>query len=949
MKNPYCRKKLSCLSKLFAYVVCLALLISSILPGLRVNASELQDLEGTDNVILDDMAEVDGLPSKEEPPLANIQVEESAPSSALPVPYDPQQQQLEGQNQAVASPAQANAGSAIYLNGQIGDDNNSGESPDQAVKTFDKARALAAANTQIQVINVTGTVVISGDISLSSTNAILQRDPSFSGYLLSVKSGTAVNLRDITIDGNSGGIVAAKSLIHSEGTLNILDNAVLQNNKLSDAKYYTYGGAIFCSGGIINMAGGSIQNNECNMGSGIYIDKNSTLQMTGGLIQNNRSEEGYKGVGGGIDCQDSSIAISGGMIANNTGNGPGGGIYCSNSTLTLNGGSIQNNSSSDGKIGFGGGVYCSGSSFVISGGAITGNTAWKSGGGIACVNSTIQMTSGTISSNVTDRSGGGIYFVGGSDHQILGGLITGNTAKGFWGGGGFLIESGTTVKMSRTLITQNTVKDGIMIGADNKAPSQQGGGLWNCPTGQTTMYVTNGLALFTNSASDRIMGDGSNLKGCGDDFVDLSAWFGESISGTPASVSLAPRMLGGGYRLWYQDGSNRGVHLNWDEGQQGHRCDPQNPGTPLPYNTPIVDQKGKHLAYKSLPSKDSKALAQQLATVIISENIATGTGISGGGIANNGHIIFGEDTPYKIIVKKAWAVDPSTIPDAITLKMYVGDHYIQDVELTKANHWEATVEDFPDPDTLTDSSTGELLPITFREPAGSEYILSIDGYSKDAANRTYTIQLTNSLPPEPTKPTEPPEVEVPPPPSVSVSSPIVFKKIDGGQPETADTFTFRIEPVSYRPDPTDPRPEPKPFPLPQNQQGVVREVQISGEGTISTGQISYTQPGYYEYKIQELDARDGKYTYSTDVYTFVDHVYLQDGQLMVDRRVYKNGLDSNTTTAYFTNLYQGKPPISKGQVTSLPATGASDNLGWSISLTLMGVACLALIRKKHLG
>ncbi|MDD7401609.1 MAG: FctA domain-containing protein [Eubacteriales bacterium] len=378
------------------------------------------------------------------------------------------------------------------------------------------------------------------------------------------------------------------------------------------------------------------------------------------------------------------------------------------------------------------------------------------------------------------------------------------------------------------------------------------------------------------------------------------------------------------------------------------RFNPQDPGDPLPYKTMLVDQKGKNLAYKSQPSGDSQALAKQLATVLISGNIATDTGISGGGIANNGHIIFGEDTPYKIIVKKAWAVDPSAIPDTITLGMYVGDHYIEDVTLTKANQWEATVEDFPDPDTLTDARTGELLPINFREPEGSEYILSIDGYSKDATNRTYTIQLTNSLPPEPTKPSEPSEVEVPPPPSVSDSSPIVFKKIDGGQPDQADLFTFRIEPVSYRPDPVDPRPEPKPFPLPQNEQGAVREVQRSGEGTVSTGQISYTQPGYYEYRIQELDARDGKYTYSTDVHTFVDHVYLQDCQLMVDRRMYKNGLDSNTTTAYFTNLYQGKPPVAKSQITSLPATGASDTLGWSLSLTLMGIACLALIRKHYL-
>lgn len=257
---------------------------------------------------------------------------------------------------------------------------------------------------------------------------------------------------------------------------------------------------------------------------------------------------------------------------------------------------------------------------------------------------------------------------------------------------------------------------------------------------------------------------------------------------------------------------------------------------------------------------------------------------------------------------------------------------------------------------MPQENDGSPIEYFVKEVAVSGYTSKIAGNQNDGFIITNTPVPEESKPTEPTEPTEPSkpteptesEPNTPPPPSVTVSSPIVFKKVTGGQPETPDLFTFRIEPVSYKPDPAYPRPEPNSLPLPQGQQGAVQEDQISGEGTASTGQITYTQPGFYEYKIQELAAGDGKYIYSKDVYTFIDHVYMQDGHLAVDRTMYKNGQKANTSTAYFTNQYQGEP-VPKGKITSLPATGEKDYLGWSLSLTLVGLGCLALIQKKRLG
>ena len=129
-----------------------------------------------------------------------------------------------------------------------------------------------------------------------------------------------------------------------------------------------------------------------------------------------------------------------------------------------------------------------------------------------------------------------------------------------------------------------------------------------------------------------------------------------------------------------------------------------------------------------------------------------------------------------------------------------------------------------------------------------------------------------------------------------------------------------------------------PLPRPQNEQGAVQEVQILGEGTASTGQITYRQPGYYQYQIREVATGQKDYIFSTDVYTFIDHVYERDGQLVVDRAMYKNGQEIDATAAQFTNHYQGR-------VTNLPATGEQDHLG--LNLFLLGAGCLAMILRKH--
>ena len=661
-------------------------------------------------------------------------------------------------------------------------------------------------------------------------------------------------------------------------------------------------------------------------GAGATINIGQGVELRNNVIKNT----GVASYGGAIHAQSASVNMYGGNIVGNQAN-LGGGIYLESSIMNFSGGIIQNNKAVrlheyDTDFGSGGGIlaYEASEIFFSDQACLSGNYAEEIGGGLslgyqspdATKGSQLHMTGGTISDNTSESSGGGIFVQLGINHKqpsiahiqagkIINNKMTDNgNGNSLFGGGGIYVNgmngsdefygaSNGELYLTNALITNNTAgHSGRFAGAGYAA----------CPTTDTKIYVTNGCAIYDNAAAR------------GKDIYIKGGFVNKYHSGNPP-YELSKRMLGGVAYAWKNDDGSLLKESRY-EGRLGN-------DESLRLHT---DSKGN-------------ALTKKLTKVIISGNVSLA---HGGGIGSNGTVIFGEEGTTQVSVTKKWDDNnngKSMRPDSITVNLLVkvdGQNYVMDsAVLSEANNWSFTFKDLPT------KNGQEYFEYSVEEVAVSGYTGEISG---DLQNG---FVITNSIPTEPTKPTET-EPAPPPPPSVIVSSPIVFKKIDGGQPDQADLFSFRIEPVSYRPDQMDPRPEPKPFPLPQNGQGVVREVQISGEGTISTGQISYTQPGYYEYKIQELDARDGKYTYSTDVYTFVDHVYLQDGQLMVDRRVYKNGLDSNTTTAYFTNLYQGKPPISKGQVTSLPATGASDNLGWSLSLTLMGVACLALIRKHYL-
>ena len=514
---------------------------------------------------------------------------------------------------------------------------------------------------------------------------------------ITVYNGTAT-INSGTIKGNQGlqkgGALGIWGSAEKSATLNVKGGEIAENS-VQHSRFNGYGGALFGENSNVNISGGNIHHNFTERGGALYA-ANSTLSVSGVNLHDNQASREYQGQGGALYLSGSKTLISGGTFKNNTALG--------------NGYSFQED-------GPGGAIYANGGNITINGGSFTGNTAGSSGGAIA--------------------------FGGKAEATINAAYFSENKSEGFYGGGAIYNDISTKLTINNALIRNNSFKKLILIGAGNHQPSVQGGGIWNCPSGQTHLNITKGAAIFGNRTAD--VEKNKEYKGAGDDFASVTEHYAGKI-GAGQPVSISPRMLGGGQRLWYQDGSIYGKHLDWDPPQEP-RYKEGGENKLMPYDQEINENK----AYKSVPSEDSKKLAEKLARVIIENNTATGAGIVGGGIANNGMLTFGSPDRWKLQVKKAWqGDDPEQRPTKINLDILVGGLQVDQVELSEENNWTAAVESFPDPDTLIDAKTGKKLPITFREhdENGKQldgYQLAVTDESKDEANKTYTISVVNKM------------------------------------------------------------------------------------------------------------------------------------------------------------------------------------------------------------
>ena len=370
---------------------------------------------------------------------------------------------------------------AIYLDQQHGADSNDGLSKTAAVKTIEKATALANEKN-INDICLSSLYEVTGTEVWDVGGKTLHRY-GIGGYMIELADASAsLTLSNIVIDGAEYAVEATHaaetdSIIKAAngGTIVLKSGAVLQNNKASQ------------------------------FGSGILANNGVNITMEDGAIIRNNTNSNYELGGGILIGNGSTFTMNGGEISGNTANG-GGGVAIIGSTMVMNGGTISDNSvysTQSGDVGqgsYGAGVYVADyagtsggdtlftptpASFEMNGGSISDNTALDYGGGIVTFPQksqkiTININNGEISGNqVTEGSGGAVAaFFDVTELNVKGGTLSGNSAQ-YFGGGVFLYQA-TNVTISGGTISENRASagGGVCLFTDS-AVTQTGGSIEN--------------------------------------------------------------------------------------------------------------------------------------------------------------------------------------------------------------------------------------------------------------------------------------------------------------------------------------------------------------------------------------------------------------------------------------------------------------------------------------
>ncbi|GEM_PF-3247413 len=673
--------------------------------------------------------------------------------------------------------------------------------------------------------------------STGQPSAILEMNGGEIKENTAVRGGGITSWRNVRIDLNGGkisnntavnyggGIYSYESLI-----LNIDNTAEISGNKVTAGN----GGGISISGSdtgksvaYFKMDGGEIKENTASgVGGGVYVsaDINNYAEviMTDGTIQGNTGKNG-----GGI-------LFSTKVERDIEGNAP--------ISFQLSGGSIIGNSAigtaeNDRSTGFGGGIEVEGAvSVTMSGGSIDSNFATRLGGGINYIKGDghFTMTGGEITNNIVDNpywggsfyelggTGGGLNFAG-SMGRITGGMISGNDS--YTHGGGIYITTGSTLYIEKALVTANM--------ADHL-----GGGLWNCPRGYSGAHVNEGTAIIGNTA-------GSGTASGGDDFTQIT-----KVEDSVVETYLIERMLGGGYVEWYEDGTmipNDNENGNGDLAPDSVRFDINT--SPRVSGSELRNIR-KELLLKAVYTEDAAALAKSLAEVEITNNHSG----RGGGIANNGVIIFGDSSAaeYNLVVEKEWAdnvAEEKKTDVVIDLSLESGgnDYLLQTVTLTKDNSWKVEYDNIPS--SLADAAAAKKLKVNEIKIDGlyAEYDISVNQNTN-----TITVKVRN----------------------MDAGVELKAHKILNGRELKDQEFTFRSELV-YE----------------SNSTAVaVKEVKNDQKGNIRFSGYYLPQAGSYIFALSEVRGGDTTVSYTTKKY-YAQVTVNENGSSEV---IYGTGHDTTT-------------------------------------------------------
>lgn len=547
--------------------------------------------------------------------------------------------------------------------------------------------------------------------------------------------------------------------VHNKGKVTMNGGEISGNNVCSSdsntrgqaKNEYTGTGIIRVEGGTFTMNGGKITGNQPNSSTD-HNTRGAVIAVTAFVNE--------------ADSDPSKFVLNGGEISENGGEYDndygynnlypciiGVGYYewdyatyyqqitleKRRAVFEMNGGTIRDNdaegimnSQSLGDIYINDGVISGNNSIAVEdGGTVKVGTSYGDVNGPVSDDerSHIIMSGGVIENN-TAVKGAGLHINKSGKVTLTGGQIINNTATNM--GAGLYSWNNSIMNISDALITDNTA-------------GFAGGGIWFCPMGGGNINVTNGLAVFDNTANNEYEGE----IGAGDD-VFLAQ---KDASGY--NLYISERMLGGGQIAYYKDGGATGGNQGIPDGSP--RFDPANPGDKITIEN-NRDEFANGIGLHGETTENAKALAKQNAKVIITGNTAE---TRGGGMVINGNLNGDATEEWALKVQKEWLDVPEDKQGEITVKLKIGTYELDEIKLNKENNWTGEYTHMPNPDSLvTDPETSEPLAITVTEVLEDgeekEYQVSYSDLGIDEDNKTMYIRITNEL----IKPDEPdPEPE----------------------------------------------------------------------------------------------------------------------------------------------------------------------------------------------
>ena len=281
----------------------------------------------------------------------------------------------------------------VYLDPVNGSDSDFGESREKAVKSLDRAMLLAGDKPII----VCNAIEIGSDVSpYTLEGASLQRADGYTGYIIYVKIGAELTVRNTVIDGLNH--EADGALIHTQkGKVTLEEGTILRNNGYTAV-------TLANNGSVFIMNGGEISGNSSDIDGGAVNIFGGRMEMNGGSIHDNTTSAS----GGAIALIGARLSMNGGEI---TGNGSTGTTV--DTTLETNsqlpgGGAIYAETCKHGKA-----------QVMITGGTIIDNTASADGGAILVFNgymygakqdTWLDISGGRIAENTADGSGNAIWI-----------------------------------------------------------------------------------------------------------------------------------------------------------------------------------------------------------------------------------------------------------------------------------------------------------------------------------------------------------------------------------------------------------------------------------------------------------------------------------------------------------------------------------------------------------